>query len=180
MLCCGDTASLKASNKDRKNPGVDQSIYRRVSIAGQKFPGGLHCGQLGGWLCALSALDNLLQGGCGQRLPPVFVICCVLVRGLVVNKITMHTHTSVRGTFRFLFNVSSLFVFLISTVTWKIEIKLIGHALCLSPGHLVPPSPHLILRLALVLELGSARCRGGRLLLVAHPQAAAGLSGSLH
>ena len=50
VLCCGDTASLKASNKDGKNPGVDQSIYRRVSIAGQKFPGGLHCGQLGGGL----------------------------------------------------------------------------------------------------------------------------------
>ena len=132
MLCCGDTASLKASNKDRKNPGVDQSIYRRVSIAGQKFPGGLHRGQLGGGLCALSALDNLLQGGCGQGLPPVFVICCVLVRSLVVDKITIHTSTSVSGTFRFLFNVSSLFVFLISTVTWKIEIKLTGHTLFVS------------------------------------------------
>ena len=35
--------------------------------------------------------------------------------------------------------------------------------------HLIPPSPHLILSLALILELGGARGRGRCLLLVTHP-----------
>ena len=38
--------------------------------------------------------------------------------------------------------------------------------------HLIPPSPHLILGLALVLELSSARGCGRCLLLVTHPPAA--------
>ena len=38
--------------------------------------------------------------------------------------------------------------------------------------HLIPPSPHLILSLALILELGGARGCGRCLLLVAHPPAA--------
>ena len=80
----------------------------------------LHCCQLCCRLSTLGSLDNLLQSGRCKRLPTILVVCCILQ--FIVMKVfsqSLLQLTSVKGTFRFLFNVSSLFVFLISTVTWE-------------------------------------------------------------
>ena len=76
----------------------------------------LHCCQLCCRLSTLGSLDNLLQSGRCKRLPTILVVCCIL-KFIDMKVYSKSKSTSVKGTFRFLFNVSSLFVFLISTVT---------------------------------------------------------------
>ena len=79
----------------------------------------LNSSQLCGRFSTLGALDNLLQSGRSKRLSTFLIVCCIL-RFIFINVFTIHALlklTSVKGTFRFLFNVSSLLVFLISTVT---------------------------------------------------------------